>query len=96
VPFVFGASAVLLVVLPFLPLFVLLFVPPLVPLFAARSLASFSCEANTHCHAPFCLHGKSSTAHRMVPARLLQEVLPRNPLSLSETCRVARIMHMTN
>jgi hypothetical protein len=54
--------------------------------FAPQSPTAFSRETRAHGR----IRSKSKAAHRMVWARLRQEGLPRNPLSLSETCRVAR------
>jgi hypothetical protein len=45
--------------------------------FAPQSSTTFSRQTRTHGH----ICGKSKAAHRMVRARLLQEGLPRNPLS---------------
>jgi hypothetical protein len=54
-----------------------------------QSCTAFPREARAHCRT-FC---ESKAAHRVVLAWLHREVLSRNPLSFSETCRVARIMH---
>jgi hypothetical protein len=62
---------------------------PVAAYLTPQSPTAFPREARAHCHT-FC---ESKAARRVVLACLHPEVLSRNPLSLSETCRVARIMH---